>query len=791
MIQKNKKNDNKNLRKLNYICYDKIKSIPKQNYIRRKNFNKNIDLFNYNNSLDVGPKLYKKIKKTSLKNKPLLSERIKRNLSKSEKRDIQLGSISVEKSDIFNINQTENYNNNTLSQKKIFDYYNNEPLYSISPSSNNKNIYDQNIIINNNNYDKKIIFYGEHNDYNPDENINLKDIYTYNMQQDNYINTKNEKYHFNPNNNQRIGKNNYNQSFDLSELSNNNIKFKSMKILNKLHKHNMVEENINLKSELDKFLKENYNLKIKMNSLQKNPENNENISKQKEKRDLYSKKRKHISSKKSWDISYNYKNDDNLAQDNYNSQTTDRKNFDNKKNLRQMNTIFDSMQFKIKKRKLSVNYNNVNKIINFNNSININNQSSNNKKLYLMNNSYNKAYNDSENEKYFEELNNMKNDEDDEENKIKEDSIDMNQIVDLKTSKKSINVIESNQLQEKISIIKEESDKLNNKYKSLAKEYSELQQKYNSLYNINELVKKKNEIYLKCIDEQQKKIKSNENKINFLENEIKTKYKKTEEDLITKLSKANEIIIEKENKIKIMQKDMQKMKEENYSLYKFKSNYSDKEIEYIETKNELRKLENINNKYETLKFNYEEIMKQNIELKGSESKYKILNSEFDKLKEIENKYINLNNKYNELIEENNNLKEEKQKQEELNENIEYNNKLNEYKNKYEKLNEEVIKLREIREKYHQILKEQNNLLIIQNKYNDLIEEVQDLKEYKIKYDSILYNNGNKINSTETEKELSKKINENNQLLKKLEDIYNNKNKNLIIENTIDFTFKNN
>ena len=220
MIQKNKKNRNKNLQQLNYICYDKIKSIPKQNYIPRKNFNKNIDLSNHNNSLDVGQKLFKKIKKISLKNKPLLSERIKRNSSKNEKRDIQLGSISVEKSDIFNINHTENYNNNTLNQKKIFDYYNNEPLYSISPSSNNKNIYDQNIIINNNNYDKKIIFYGEHNDYNKPKNINLNDIYSYNIQQDNSINTKNEKYHFKPNNNQSIEKNNYNPSFDLSELSN-------------------------------------------------------------------------------------------------------------------------------------------------------------------------------------------------------------------------------------------------------------------------------------------------------------------------------------------------------------------------------------------------------------------------------------------------------------------------------------------------------------------------------------------------------------------------------------------
>ena len=459
MIPKNQKNNTKNFQKLNYICYDKIKSIPKQNYIPSQNFNKSNDLYNYNNSLDAGSKLFKKIKKTnkkSLRNKPLLSERI-RNLSKKGKKDIQLGSISIEKSDIFNINQTENHNN-TLNQKKIFDYYNNEPLFSISPSSNN--IYDQNIIINNNNYDKKIIFYREKNDYNTDENININDIYSYNMLQNNYVNNKNDEYYFKRNNNnQNLGKNNYNSGLHLSEFSNNNIKFKSMKNLNKLKKLSVIEDNINVKTELDKFLMENFNRKIKINSSQKNQENNEDIIKQREKKKFNLKKRKGLPSKKSWDLSYNNTNKENFDQENYNSKTAERKNIVNKKNHNQMNTILDSMQFKIKKRKLSLNYNNVNKIINFNNSIDINNQSTNNKKLSLMNNSYNKVYNnDGENEKYFEELNDEEEDED-EENKIKEDSIDMNQIGDLKTSKKSINVIESNQLQEKISIIKEESDK--------------------------------------------------------------------------------------------------------------------------------------------------------------------------------------------------------------------------------------------------------------------------------------------------------------------------------------------
>ena len=60
-----------------------------------------------------------------------------------------------------------------------------------------------------------------------------------------------------------------------------------------------------------------------------------------------------------------------------------------------------------------------------------------------------------------------------------------------------------------------------------------------------------------------------------------------------------------------------------------------------------------------------------------------------------------------------------------------------------------------------------------------------MKEYKLKYDNLLCNNGSKINSTEIEKELSKKINENNELNKKLENIYNNRN--YKVENIIYFS----
>ena len=64
------------------------------------------------------------------------------------------------------------------------------------------NFYDKNIIINNNNYDKKIIYFGENDKCNNiDENNNIKDIYFYNMH-------KNKKSYEEVNNHDLYQKNN-------------------------------------------------------------------------------------------------------------------------------------------------------------------------------------------------------------------------------------------------------------------------------------------------------------------------------------------------------------------------------------------------------------------------------------------------------------------------------------------------------------------------------------------------------------------------------------------------------
>ena len=50
---------------------------------------------------------------------------------------------------------------------------------------------------------------------------------------------------------------------------------------------------------------------------------------------------------------------------------------------------------------------------------------------------------------------------------------------------------------------------------------------------------------------------------------------------------------------------------------------------------------------------------------------------------------------------------------------------------------EFEELKEIREKYGKILKEQKNLLLIENKYNDLIEEVKELRDIKYEYEKMM------------------------------------------------------
>ena len=46
-------------------------------------------------------------------------------------------------------------------------------------------------------------------------------------------------------------------------------------------------------------------------------------------------------------------------------------------------------------------------------------------------------------------------------------------------------------------------------------------------------------------------------------------------------------------------------------------------------------------------------------------------------------------------------------------------------------------MKEIRNKYDDILKEQKNLIMIENKYNDLVEEIQELKSIENKYNELM------------------------------------------------------
>ena len=79
---------------------------------------------------------------------------------------------------------------------------------------------------------------------------------------------------------------------------------------------------------------------------------------------LIIRKKKYLSYKKSWDKLNNNNDEEENNLVNYIAQNTDRKIElnDNKEKIKtktqQINTIYDSMQFKLKKRKLSYNYNN-------------------------------------------------------------------------------------------------------------------------------------------------------------------------------------------------------------------------------------------------------------------------------------------------------------------------------------------------------------------------------------------------------------------------------------------------
>ena len=403
---------NQNFHKLDYVCFNKIKSIPKKNIISKKSFN-NLSISNYNNSIEIDAKLHSKYRKINRhsQQKPILSERIKRNYSNGNKKGQNNSGTHIEQNSIYKINNTEmNSYNNLLGITNI----------TLSPQTNRKNrnddvknIFDKNIIINNNNYDKKIIFLGDNEyknykyRYNDDKNVGLtqsnNEIYPY----ENDIiysnsktiidnSTKNPYFQYS----KKKFKNNL--SLNLSDPLSNNYNLKSLKNMNNSKNKNIIKENENLKAELNKFLKENINLKIKMNALQKNKKNleikdinNINISNISNNLFLKNKKKKNLSFKKN--IKKEVNEEDN--EDSYYTKTCnpeENKNKKNEKTNHTFNSIYDSMKFKIQKRKFSnnmVNVNNLNNLnnINGNNSISLNNGDINYNKLLLFKNGYNKT----------------------------------------------------------------------------------------------------------------------------------------------------------------------------------------------------------------------------------------------------------------------------------------------------------------------------------------------------------------------------------------------------------------
>ena len=309
MIPKTTSSNNKKRYKLDYVCNNKIKSIPKKNLVTKKSL-KNLDISHYNNSIEIDGKVhstYRKINR-SINQQPILSERIKRNYSNGTQKEQSYGGLYIDKN-IYQMNNTE-----MNSFDNILGLVNN---ISISPKSKRKNtntninnIFDKNIIINNNNFDKKIIFLGEsNNSFKDNKDLKMeyskREIYPYDNDQA-YLISKNSE--SNSELNTKNIKNNL--SLNLSDPTSNNYNFKSLKNLNNSKNKKMIKENETLKVELNKYLQENKNLKQKMEKLQKNEQKTIIINDPKA--PVYQKKRKrtHLSFKKNIPIKKADKHDE-------------------------------------------------------------------------------------------------------------------------------------------------------------------------------------------------------------------------------------------------------------------------------------------------------------------------------------------------------------------------------------------------------------------------------------------------------------------------------------------------
>ena len=463
-------NTNRNNYSQKDYFFKKIKSISKKDN-KKSDFNK--DLFHYNNSIEIDKKIDKKINKdTKLYsiniNEPILSERTNRNYSNGNKKGIDVEFMKLYKrktADLIPLNSIGI--NQPMSP----------PFNGKTLSSGVKSFFDENFL---NNYNNKI-----NNDKNIKTIQSSQHLLPVEKESDKiHVNSKpktgtdysKKRYKYFQ---QKKNKTKNNLNLNMSDPTHNNYNFKSYKNLNNSKKEFLLKENESLKAELNKFVTENLNLKIKINSLQNkginydlNNTNKNNIS------NYYNKKN---AKNKTYDkLEENSEDSTYIKTNNIIANKFLYNNNDKKKYNTVFNSIYDSMKFKIKAKainnSISNHMNNMDNI-NFSNSLNNNKEDMNYNKLSLT-----KGYHRNNDLKYclgksIENLKISKNILNNSNINISDANIKYNgaEIGNINYNNNSIYDI--NILKEKISNLQRENEEL---------------KKENADYKINSLVKNKN-----------------------------------------------------------------------------------------------------------------------------------------------------------------------------------------------------------------------------------------------------------------------------------------------------------
>jgi len=259
-MKKKTSNTNRNKYSKKEYFFKKIKSISKK---EDKNNDFNKDLIYYNNSIEIDKRIDKKINKNSKLynisiNEPILSDRANRNYSNGNKKGIDAEFIKLYKK-----KTADSIPLNSLGIKQPMS----PPFNGKTMDSGVKQFFEENFM---NNYNNKI-----NNDKNIKTIQSSQHLLPFEKENDKiYISSRpktgtdysKKRYKY-------FQKKKSNLNLNMSDPTHNNYNFKSYKNLNNNKKEILLKENESLKAELNKFVTENLNLKMKINSLQSKGKN--------------------------------------------------------------------------------------------------------------------------------------------------------------------------------------------------------------------------------------------------------------------------------------------------------------------------------------------------------------------------------------------------------------------------------------------------------------------------------------------------------------------------------------